>query len=741
MFFTFDILQIIIITSFSINYIMKNIVQILLILILTGPVHAQTPFQVNCPGLPLTFCDFTPNDTSLWHEPYWYDPQNDVSNLSEGPVDLRILITDSCANVRIHYRLFLDLDQDSILETMINSDSLPGYNNLLFNNLLGPGTPRAFDERMVSANEKYGFALQKTLAGDSITVALRWNTQQAPSTYIIPELPYGLHKIRWIIADTCGNETSCEYTFTVKDCKPPTVVCIFGSVANITATAQMEVTTANLLLSATDNSSPAALLDFSIRKSGIGPGFPVDSLTGGPITTLTFDCSELGIQPIELWARDVAGNVDFCETYVIVMDTSHNCPGSLQQVTTCFNFWKDGSPIPVEIDYPGSIAPAVYDSLGCLVVTVDNPGPSNLTATPVLNSDPLNGVNTLDLVRMSRHILGLTPLASPYAMIAADANKSGSITTFDIQELKKLLLGIYADLPNNTSWRFVDAGFVFPNPNNPFQQAFPENAVVSTQPDSSVHFAFTGVKVGDVDGTAYPGFAAPADDRTAVVITLPDALLLPGETLELPLRIQTAGEWLGLQMGLSFDARRLAVDVQNTEHLPGWDASSWASPQPGLLQLAWFDAQPQRWLPDEKVLTLRIHALGPVRLQEVLGLATKEKRTAITAAAITGASEIRPLQLLFTPPSALATTNAVFAPQPNPTRGGDVQIPVRLNQSETVRLQLTGLAGRLLFQNEQILAAGNHWLVLPAMAFPQSGLYIWQVQAGNMVAGGKIVKM
>jgi len=33
-------------------------------------------------------------------------------------------------------------------------------------------------------------------------------------------------------------------------------------------------------------------------------------------------------------------------------------------------------------------------------------------------------------------------------------------------EIRKLILGLYTDLPNNKSWRFVDHAFVFPNPNN-----------------------------------------------------------------------------------------------------------------------------------------------------------------------------------------------------------------------------------------------------------------------------------
>jgi Dockerin type I domain len=91
----------------------------------------------------------------------------------------------------------------------------------------------------------------------------------------------------------------------------------------------------------------------------------------------------------------------------------------------------------------------------------------NYTVAPVKEDNPLNGVTTLDLALISKHVLGIETLGTPYKMIAADANKSGTITTFDVVELRKLILGIYDELPNNKSWRFVDKSYAFPNPSNP----------------------------------------------------------------------------------------------------------------------------------------------------------------------------------------------------------------------------------------------------------------------------------
>jgi hypothetical protein len=101
-------------------------------------------------------------------------------------------------------------------------------------------------------------------------------------------------------------------------------------------------------------------------------------------------------------------------------------------------------------------------------------------------------------------------------LIAADANQSGTITTFDIVELRKLILGTYPKLPNNTSWRFVDKAQVFTNPENPFADSIRSTALLLVYEFPwMADWSFIGTKIGDVDNTATPnGFSAPTEDRT-----------------------------------------------------------------------------------------------------------------------------------------------------------------------------------------------------------------------------------
>lgn len=112
--------------------------------------------------------------------------------------------------------------------------------------------------------------------------------------------------------------------------------------------------------------------------------------------------------------------------------------------------------------------------------------------------EPLAGVTTLDLVLIARHILGLQPFTSPYQILAADLNNSGSVSTLDIIFLRRLILGAHDSLSLN--WLFIPADFSFPNPNNPWVSPVPTTVEIENlQHDLDIDFI--GVKKGDVNGS------------------------------------------------------------------------------------------------------------------------------------------------------------------------------------------------------------------------------------------------
>lgn len=114
---------------------------------------------------------------------------------------------------------------------------------------------------------------------------------------------------------------------------------------------------------------------------------------------------------------------------------------------------------------------------------------------PELNKDFLRGVTTADLIRIQRHILGLDRFESPYQMIAADADRSNSITAIDILQLRKLILGVIEELPSNTSYRFAYSNqeLSMDNPWAVLEESMIENVSSDMSKES-----FKAIKVGDV---------------------------------------------------------------------------------------------------------------------------------------------------------------------------------------------------------------------------------------------------
>lgn len=114
---------------------------------------------------------------------------------------------------------------------------------------------------------------------------------------------------------------------------------------------------------------------------------------------------------------------------------------------------------------------------------------------PELDRNHLEGVTTADILLIQRHILGLETFENPYQFIAADANNSGDISAIDILVLRKLILGIYDEFPNNTSYRFnrADQELTIDNPWVLGEEYMMDNMTVSFP---KAHF--NGIKVGDV---------------------------------------------------------------------------------------------------------------------------------------------------------------------------------------------------------------------------------------------------
>ncbi len=133
---------------------------------------------------------------------------------------------------------------------------------------------------------------------------------------------------------------------------------------------------------------------------------------------------------------------------------------------------------------------------------------------PFRNDNPVRGVTTFDIALVTRHILGITPLSTPYKIIAADVNNDREIDVEDILLTRRLILRQIDTFPNNTSWRFIPKNYVFTDNSAPFAAPFPESLLYNGLNENIINADFYAIKVGDVNESAHL-FVKPNVDSVA----------------------------------------------------------------------------------------------------------------------------------------------------------------------------------------------------------------------------------
>jgi len=110
---------------------------------------------------------------------------------------------------------------------------------------------------------------------------------------------------------------------------------------------------------------------------------------------------------------------------------------------------------------------------------------STITVTYRKIDDPRNGVSASDLVQISNHLIGNTLFENNIQLLAADANSDDKVSSSDIIQLQRIILGFDLAFPNNDAWVF-------------------DPPTTQIDPNTDPTYLSTGIKVGDTNGSADP---------------------------------------------------------------------------------------------------------------------------------------------------------------------------------------------------------------------------------------------
>jgi hypothetical protein len=561
----------------------------------------------------------------------------------------------------------------------------------------------------------------------------------APGANASGNYPIGVHLITFKAADACGNTAIKTTKVTVLDNVAPTPVCANGLSANLTQMTNGMMAMVNATAfnqSSFDNCTPNNQLKFKIKKA---------NTSTTPVEQLAFDCNDKGLQLVELHVTDLKGNTGFCQTFIMIQDNMNMCPAPTNASIAGTISNEIGAKIEnVTVQLPNFNNALPVNTNGVGLFSIPNlPMHGNYDVKPTKDGDDLNGVTTYDISLLSKHLLGVQPLDSPYKLIAADINKSGTVSTFDVIEMRKLILGIYDQLPSNDSWRFVDKNYVFPIANNPFSSAFPEiKSVMNLSADSVTQFV--GIKVGDLNVNSQTSNINANNEREAVPefgINTEDQPVESGEAFAVSLKATNRQEIIGLSFTLEFDREKVTFEDWAPGSLPNMGESniSFYRLDEGKITICWSDVEGVEMIPNQSIVLLQGRANVSTTLSEALRVTAKPTR----AEAFGPDGEAMDVTLHFNRADGsvvpAASVYELYQNQPNPFNNGTL-IGFHLPKDKEVKISIFDAAGRLVVEKTQNFEKGyNEWNISGA-ELKNNGVYSYRVSTDDWTSTRKMVK-
>jgi hypothetical protein len=547
-------------------------------------------------------------------------------------------------------------------------------------------------------------------------------------------LPAGTHKVMFSVTNRCWTTTSCMYRITIRPNKKPTPICLGEVVWVMDSDGSTDIWASDFNLKSVSNCGDDSKLKFSFNPQG--------NQTSRRFTCADIPNGQVARIPLKMYVIDEFGNSDFCDVVLILQDSplTNACqdnnallPAVAGKITTEMSEGIENIEVELKNMSSSTAKKEMTRNNGDYLFTgVDVFDPKSIGAYK--DSDLLNGVSTLDLVLIQRHILGIQKITSPYKLLAADINNSRSITASDLVALRKNILGVTTTFDNNTSWRFVPASYVFPDPASPFD--FPSRINLDSIFEDKSNVNFTAVKVGDVNNSAKANATSiVTESRSAALrLTMDDVSFDAGKTISLPVRATEDLNLIGTQFALAFDPSVVAFTTI----------------RPGVLDIKAFHMNEIHAAGGKVYVSM--DAASGVQIREGDVLFTIEFRSLSSGKSnVFGfdnqwfASEMydndasaRMLELTTDQEVSGESAFMLFQNKPNPFKD-ETSISFSLEASSEVVLRIMDVTGRIVLKQSGKMDKGFHKIQVNAAMLGKTGVFYYQIEASGQSATKKMI--
>jgi len=559
------------------------------------------------------------------------------------------------------------------------------------------------------------YVIEDAFTRDTISVG------ESPT--IIGKFPVGSYRISWSVRDRCGNISRDDQFVNIIPDGAPTPLCLSGISVSI-----------NEFDENGDGipDSPSVRVWAADVDGGSYPGCSGDIILSFSENiadnNIVYNCANIGVQSINLYATDLlTGSQAFCTGLIEVRDPRGLCDFvGMQDITIEGIVTNEVSQTieGVDVILEGTAFVDVTNEEGEYAFT-NMPFGGSYTLQADKNRNHAEGVNTIDLIRIQRHVLGIERLDSPYKLIAADINNDQRVNGIDLIELRKMVLGVYEAFPDNDSWRFVRSNFVFQDPSDPWLGQMPEEFYIpELLQDTSVDFI--GVKIGDVDNTALSVISdSDLNKKTILDFDADQLALQEGDVVTVNVTSKAYNQLLGWQGTIEFKASQLEILEIIPQALEAITKSNFnlTHEQEGWITMSYNSDLPES-IEDNEVL---FQVIGQAK-QEV---SNTDGLFVLSSAQIPSQAYKSDLDIvpMITPVSKPITAN-LLSISPNPWYGS-ASIGFETALEGEVRIEFYDTSGRRLHQVSKVYSIGEHSMTIDRKDLNVNGLIYVRLLAGG----------
>lgn len=134
--------------------------------------------------------------------------------------------------------------------------------------------------------------------------------------------------------------------------------------------------------------------------------------------------------------------------------------------------------------------------------------------TPTKVDGVTEGVTTLDILKIQKHILGVEKMVDAAQLRAGDVNNDHNISALDMIQIRKVILGLTDVFPLKDSWEFLDRKY-------PLTKAdvyiIPTRIELKELSGDKMHNNFRAIKTGDVTGTTNGAIIARSENAEELI--------------------------------------------------------------------------------------------------------------------------------------------------------------------------------------------------------------------------------